>query len=118
MLTFFFQLTRYFMCKICKADIKYTDTKTSGSNIRYFDVNVAFYVYVFFIFAIKSMIKSGVFTFQFAALKVSIIFKIITWKIRRNSHLILLRLLFPEVYILGLDWRSPFNESHLKSWNF
>ena len=89
------------MCKICKTDIKYTDTKKSGSNILDFDVNVAIYVffYVFFIFAIKSMIKSDVFTFQFEILKVSIIFKILIlgdlWKLRRNSHLILLRFLFP-----------------------
>ena len=70
------------MCKICKADIKYTDTKKSGSNILYFDVNIAFYedilrVYVFFIFVIKSVIKSDVFAFQVVVLKVSIIFKII-----------------------------------------
>ena len=36
------------MCKVCKAGIKYTDTKMSGSNILYFDVNVAFYVFMCF----------------------------------------------------------------------
>ena len=36
------------MCKICKADIKYVEKKTSGSNIFYFDVNIAFYVFMCF----------------------------------------------------------------------
>ena len=36
------------MCKIYKADIKYTDMRESGSNIIYFDVDVAFYVFVCF----------------------------------------------------------------------
>ena len=44
----FFQLTRCFMCKISKADIKYTDTKTSGYAILYFDVYIAFYVFICF----------------------------------------------------------------------
>ena len=60
------------MCKICKTNIKYTDTKKSGSNILYFDINVAFYVgIVFFIFANKYIIKNDVFTVQFTVLKVT-----------------------------------------------
>ena len=38
------QLTRYIIYEICIVDINYTDTKMSGSNILYFDVNVAFYI--------------------------------------------------------------------------
>ena len=45
---YFVQLARYFVCKIYKADIKYADTKKSGSSILYFDVNVAFYVFICF----------------------------------------------------------------------
>ena len=73
----FFQPTRYPIYEICKADIKYTDTKMSGSNILYIDVNFAFYVSMFFIFAIKSTILSDVFTFHFTVLKVSKVVKII-----------------------------------------
>ena len=38
------------MCKICKADIKYTGTKQFGSNILYFGVDVAFYVFMCFLY--------------------------------------------------------------------
>ena len=32
------------MYKMYKADVKYTDTKKSGSDILYFDVDIGFYV--------------------------------------------------------------------------
>ena len=71
------------MCKTYKAGIKYTDTKKSGSNILYFDVDVAFYVFIG-LRAIKFIITSDIFIFQFTVLKVSMIFKIIivenVWK--------------------------------------
>ena len=57
MLLTFLQITRYLMCIICKTGIKYTDTNESSSNILYFDVNVTFYFFLSFIFAIKSIIN-------------------------------------------------------------
>ena len=38
--------------EICKADIKYSDTKKSGSNIPFFDVDVAFYVFICFSYSL------------------------------------------------------------------
>ena len=60
----------------CKVEIRYTDTKRSGSNISYFDVNDTLYIFImFFIFAINSIIKSDVFTFQLMVLTVNVTFK-------------------------------------------
>ena len=66
------QRTRYLICNISQVDIKYTDKKIAGSEILYFDINVKFYVfYVFFMFAIKRIIKSA-FTSRLTILTVNI----------------------------------------------
>ena len=73
----FFQFNALFMCKICKADTKDFETKNSGSNILYFDVNVAFYVFMCFSHSpLNSSLKVTFFLFQFTVLKVSMIFKL------------------------------------------